>query len=274
MASKFFRRVARHFANEVGVVTPNGKLLSGYPEEGLKKWRALPEAERRRLEDLGTYNAALDPQPPPGGLVLDVYARALTRTPEGRWQIYRTEVARSLEAGRDHLWLTGAEWKSLLPARPAKGERVEVPDPVVDRICRRYLIDLVRVGGNGGPRRREDVLAEHMRLTVVEVTPQTVRLKLAGSARLATQDVGSGARPNMLKIDTFQLLGRLEYDPRAKAIKRFEILALSETGHFDEIHHKVLPLGVTFELSRGEKPAERVAPSSFTKDYFASGRRS
>jgi hypothetical protein len=268
MVSRFFRRVARHFANEVAVVTPNAKVLSHSPADGLKKWKQLPEAQRKNLEDFGKYGARLDPAPPPKGLIVKVYARGLTRDSTGRLQIYRTKVARSLEAGRDHLWLTEAEWKSLLPASCKKGARVAVAKPIVDRICRRYLIDLVRVGGNGGPRRPEEVLAEEIQVTVEGVSPRLVRLRLDGSARLATHDVGSGARGKSGKIDTFTLLGFLNYDVPKNVFTRFDVIAFSETGHFDEIHNKVLPLAVAFELCGGNAAADRAPPSSFAKEYF------
>jgi hypothetical protein len=117
LVATFFRRVARHFANETAVVTPNGRLLAHSPAEGLKKWRALPADERRRLDDLGPYDPSRDPEPPAGGVILNVFARALTRDADGRLRPYQAEVARSREPGRDHLWLTEAEWRALVPAR-------------------------------------------------------------------------------------------------------------------------------------------------------------
>jgi hypothetical protein len=79
-------------------------------------------------------------------------------------------VACSREAGRDHLWLTELETKSLMPDAPEVGSREQVAAPIVDRICRRYLIDLVRVGGNGGPRRPEDVIREQLQVIVASVS--------------------------------------------------------------------------------------------------------
>jgi hypothetical protein len=271
MVSTFFKRVAKHFANEVAVVTPNGRLLSHDPAEGLARWKKLPRAERKRLADLGRYDTRLDPSPPPGGLVLKVYARALTRGPGGRLGAYKTGVARSREPGRDHLWLSAGEWKALVPEAPRPGQRRPVPAALADRLCRRCLIDLVRVGGNGGPRRPDEVLARELRLTAEEVTPARLRLRLDGRARLATHDVGCGARGKAPKVDTFALLGYLDYDRAKKVVTRFDVVALSETGHYDEVHRKVLPLGVAFELTRADSPADRVPPSSFGKDYFGKG---
>jgi hypothetical protein len=272
MVATFFKRVARHFANEVAVVTPNGKLLSHDPAEGLKRWKALPAAERRKLDDLGAYDARLDPAPPEGGLALKVYARGLVRGADGKLGVYKTKVARSLEPGRDHLWLTAAECKALVPGRPVRGTTFPLPDAVAERICRYGLIDLVRVGGNGGPRRPEEVLSRKLTLTVEEASPRRVGLRLQGSARLATHDAGSGARGKVPKVDTYEVLGFLEYDSKRKAFTRFDVAALSPTGHYDEVNGKVLPLGVAFELARADVPADRVPPSSFGKGYFTRGR--
>src|SRR5205807_4828329 len=65
-------------SNSLRIATPSGKTLSGDPKDGLAKWKALPEAERKKLPDLGGYDPSLDRQPPPGCLILDVYARPLT----------------------------------------------------------------------------------------------------------------------------------------------------------------------------------------------------
>jgi hypothetical protein len=256
----------------MAVVTPNGRLLAHSPAEGLKKWQALPADERRRLDDLGPYDPSRDPEPPAGGVILNVFARALRRDDAGRLQVYKTEVARSREAGRDHLWLTEAEWRSLVPARARRGETFPVPAPLTDRLCRRYLIDLVRVGGNGGPRRPDQVLANQLRVTVEEATPARISLRLDGSARLATHDPNGGARGKEPKVDDFRLQGFVAYDPGARKLTRLDVVAFSETGHFDEIHRRVLPLGVAFELARGDTPAERIPPSSFGKDYFGKAR--
>lgn len=149
------------------------------------------------------------------------------------------------------------------------GARQKVAVPVVDRICRRYLIDLVRVGGNGGPRQPNDVLAEQLHVIVESATTTETRLRLEGSARLATRDTGSGARKDEPKVDDFQLYGSATYDRSKNGFTSFTLIAFSETGHYDEIHKKVLPLGVVFELSTAATPANLAPPSSFADSYFA-----
>jgi hypothetical protein len=269
----FLRRLAGHFANETAVATPNGKVLSADPAAGLAKWQQLPQAERRRLEDLGRFDPKADPAPPRGGLILKVYARGLERDGAGRLQVYRLPRAHlSQEPGRDFLWLTEPEWRSLVPARAEPGQRLAVPPALVDRICRRYLIDLVRIGGEGGPRRPDQVLGQGLTLTVLEATPGAVRLRLDGQARYRTQGPEHGAPGKEGRVDEFRLLGFLDYDAATKVLTRFDAVALSETGHFDEIGRCVLPLGVAFELTRGQTPADRVRPSSFYQDYFGKRR--
>jgi hypothetical protein len=199
---------------------------------------------------------------------LQVFSRALTRE-GGAFVPYKTKVSRSWEPGRDFVWLTESEWRSLIPASPEPGARQAVAAPIQDRLIRRYLIDLVRVGGNGGPRRPEQVLAKELAITVEQASPKVVRLRLKGSARLSS---GEGPVKGQPKIDEFQLSGRIEYDVPRKTITRFDLLAFSETGHFDEINNEVRPLGVLFERLEGKTPAEQAAPSSWGKDYFQAGR--
>lgn len=268
MVSTFFGRVAKHFANETAVVTPNGRLLSAHLDKGLAKWRQLPVGERRKLDALGEFDKSFLPPPPRGGLIAKVYSRGLERDEKGALQIYKTVVARSQEAGRDHLWLTASEVGDLLPGKIEVGSQKKVAPAVVDRISRRYLIDLVRVGGNGGPRRPEDLLGADLGVTIEGVSDSEIRIEISGSARLATHDVGSGATKEAPKVDEFELLGSARYDRSKKLFTSFQLIAYSETGHYDEIEKKLLPLGVAFELSSIDVPADRVPPSSYSPEYF------
>ena len=265
----FLKRIKGHFANEVAVVTPNGEYLSSSLTAGLQKWKELPAEQRKKLEPMGAHDPDLEAAPPPGGLILQVFSRALARV-GGELVPYKTKVSRSWEPGRDFVWLTESEWRSLIPATPQPGAAQVVAAPIQDRLIRRYLIDLVRVGGNGGPRRPEQVLARELTVTVEQVSPTMIRLRLKGSARLSN---GEGPIKEQPRIDAFQLTGRVEYDVTRKTINRFELLAFSQTGHFDEINNEVHPLGILFERLEGNTPAERSPPSSWGKDYFQAAVR-
>jgi len=98
-------------------------------------------------------------------------------------------------------------------------------------------------------------------------------LRLDGSTRLTTHDVGSGARKNEPKIDDFLLLGYATYDRSRSQFTRHDLIAFSETGHDDEFHKKVLPLGLAFELSTTATPANLAPPSSYADRYFAAPKK-
>jgi hypothetical protein len=266
--SRFFKQVSKHFANDMAVITPNAELLAHGPEEGLKKWKEIPPEKRRSLADFGEYDASLDPLPPAGGLRFKVYARGLIRHPSGSLEIYKTRVTRSLEAGRDQLWLTALEAQALVPAEAREGTVHKAPDPVVDRICRTCLIDLVRVGGNGNARKADEVLSREICLRVKAVSAGEMLLEISGSARVATHDPGSGGSARDPKVDEFRFTGEALYDRSRQGLVRFDLVALSETGHYDEIAQKVLPLGIAFELTTSEAPADRIPPSSYGAGYF------
>lgn len=273
MVGRFMASMKGHFANEHAVVTPGGKLLSGDPAEGLARWNLLPADERKQLPDFGAYDDKADPAPPPGGLVLRVFERPLERTADGAFKPYRHPKAHlSQDAGRDFLWMTEAEWRSLVPADPKKGDRVAVPAAIVDRICRRYLIDLVRIGGEGGPRSRENVVAQELSLTVEDVTPDTLRLRLDGSASYTTRGEEHGVQSPDGRRDDFTLRGSLDYDRKGKVFRRFDVVALSDTGHYDQIGERLVPLGVAFELTDAKLPADRVRPHSLYDGYFDAGK--
>jgi len=248
----------------MAVVTPNAELLAHGLEEGLKKWKEIPAEKRGTLADFGEYDAKLDPAPPAGGLRFRVFARGLLRAESRKLEIYKTQVTRSLEAGRDHLWLTAEEAKALAPAEAREGATVKAPDAVVDRISRTCLIDLVRVGGNGGARKADEVQSREMVLKVKAVTAAEVRLEVSGSARVSTRDPGSGGP----KVDEYRFTGEAVYDRARGGFARFDVVAFSETGHYDEIAKKVLALGVAFELTTGDAPADRLPPSSYGPGYF------
>lgn len=264
MVSRFFKQVSKHFANDMAVVSPNGELLAHGLDEGLKKWTEIPEERRKTLADFGEYDASLDPKPPTGGLRFKVFARGFSRNDAGALEIYKTKVTRSLEAGRDYLWLTADEARSLVPT----GGTLKVPDPIVDRICRTCLVDLVRVGGNGNARKAEEVLSRELVLTQARAGDGEVRLRISGAARLATRDAGSGAQGGEPKKDDYRFDGEAVYDPKKQAFSRFEFVAFSETGHYDEIAKKILPLGVAFELGTGDAPADLLPPAFYSTTYF------
>ncbi|HKB38606.1 MAG TPA: hypothetical protein VKD72_19335 [Gemmataceae bacterium] len=262
------------------LTTPGGEKLAGGNgsggaasalAEGLAKWKKLPEAQRKALprgESLSPPEASRC-TPPPGGLVLRSYIRNLKRGEGGRLEhITRDDLKDRkqypdwnpiyTEPAHYHVWLTEAEWKSLVPASPKKGDRFPVPDGICKRIFRYHLVN--GTFGLPGVWRLEDIRSGELTLKV-ETTSPTVRLRLEGSARLAT-DANLDKAPRGYDV---RLTGVLEYDSDRKAFSRFDVVAVGdywggdyEGGRFKRPGRT--PLGIAFELARGTSAVDLAPP--------------
>ncbi len=144
------------------LATPFGRKLAGGHgsggaaealKKGLAEWNRLTDSERRALpagERVQPPEAARC-APPPCGLVLRVYVRNLKQNrPNDLARITAEDLKdRSkfpdwnpiyIEPAHYHLWLTEAEWKSLLPARLREGDSLSVPSGIEKRIFRYHLL--------------------------------------------------------------------------------------------------------------------------------------
>lgn len=230
--------------------------------QGLKEWQKLPEAERkpgatqvgapRKLD--ANYSRAL----PAGALVLNVYTRILDKDRSGDYCVGTCNMPGADQAARDHLWLTAQDWKALVPKQPRKGDTLPIPNRLVQRIARFHLLDNTR--GEPPNWTREEVRTAKLRLTVDEVTPKAVILRLEGSVLLATSANPAEAERGF----DVRLLGYLRYDTAKRAFDRFDVVALGEHWGQGPFTHGArpgrTPLGVAFELARGDSPAEQVPP--------------
>ena len=246
-------------------VTPNGRILNDEPymdivlHRGLEAWNALPEAERRpglKLDDLGPPDPAYDLAPPEGGRVLQVYIRSLGR--DARGQLFRPSKVDlgnpgappiEAQAQRDHLWISAAEAASIAAVDAPKGRSVPAPAFLADRLFRFYLKDsatcipgtsAVHYGGYAG----------ELTLTVKDSS----KLRLSGLAR------GNGP--------DFQILGEIEVDRTSKSLRRFDLLAYSEAGRVEKDTRATSPLGIAFEIAKGDRPMDRIPPYFFTIDRW------
>jgi hypothetical protein len=285
-------------------VTANGKLLGRNPKEAMKRWRNLPESERTpgavRVEERGTFDSKLaPPTPPAGALIVKLHYRALMRKSDGDlryvtgadlWhdekgkkteaaieKIYRGAIT-TPQAQPDHMWLTQAEWKSLIPAKPRTGEKAPVPAAIADRLCRWHLNPLF-VYGEANPLSGKEIRAAEMTLTVTEASADAILLRLDGFARLGKEAPPVATTNSPVCLDQWgyepRLLGYLEYDLRKQAFTRFDIVALGD--HFGRLgicdsaaRPGYQPLGIAFELVTTDSPAERIPPGRTmpARDYF------
>ena len=266
----------------------NPEVMREFFKSGLAKWNKLPADERKpgavKVEDPGKLDGGYTRKPPVNGLIVNVHARALERSEAagepkaasllgapgvlGAFTDAQCTVGDGDEASRDHLWLTEAEWKSLIPKSARVGERSPIPLAVVSRILRFHLIDNTR--GEPPMWRREDVRKGELSLVVESATPAKVTLRLEGTALLATDADADKAKRGY----DAKLLGYIEYEPAKSRMTRFDVVAIGDhwgEGNFTRgARDGRKPFGVAFELATGDKPGDLVPPQAAREvgEYF------
>jgi len=118
-----------------------------------------------------------------------------------------------------------------VPARAGKGEAVKVDPRLADRLARFHLTPRRAMTSEGGILRREDVKAARLAPVVEGVTPERVRLRLAGFVHTGTAfDKDRATAPDGPPGFGFQAppSGVLEYDRVRKAFVRFDAVAPGE----------------------------------------------
>jgi hypothetical protein len=268
----------------------NPEVMRDFIRSGLAKWGKLPEAERApgavKVEEPGRLDAAYARTPPENGLIVNVHARLLDCADAagtsvqglpkagdilGGFADAQCKVGNGDEASRDHLWLTEAEWKSLIPKSAKVGERSPLPPAIVSRILRFHLIDNTR--GEPPMWRREDVRKGELLLVVESATPEKVTLRLEGVALLATDANVDKAKRGY----DARLLGYIDYDAAKPRITRFDVVAVGDhwgEGNFTRgAREGRKPMGVAFELATGGKPGDLVPPQAAreVRAYFRAG---
>jgi hypothetical protein len=230
--------------------------------QGLAAWNNLPAGRRQpgavRVGDAGETDARYTRTPPAGTLVVNFHTRILDRAGKDDFCRGTCGTVGGDHAALDHLWITAAECRALVPEKPHHGDKVPLPPAVVERILRFHLVDNTR--GEPAAWHREDIRSQDLTLTVEQAGDDGVGLRLEGSALLATDADLARARRGF----DVRLLGHLHYDAGKKAFDRFDVVALGE--HWGDSKFTPgarpgrTPLGVAFELANGTSPADRVPP--------------
>jgi hypothetical protein len=260
------------------------------PGIALEAWNELPESERKpgaiQVGEVGKIDPKV-PQPPEGGLILQVYESRLSGDLKGgelrRRQTHETFSWGVYEPGRDQIWLSQTVWKALLPSQPKKGVRYALPPEIAGPMIAR-LTDWSEA--NGARWESEHVRSHDLRLTVEDVSAAGIRLRLEGSVRLAHDAPNEPVRyhaalrplhhddPKAFARYDAQLLGYLSYDVDKKTFTRFDVVALGEyVGPLMNPYRvedrqnfyliKPCALGVSFELAA---PGRFVPPASCAAD--------
>jgi hypothetical protein len=235
-------------------------------ERGLAEWKKLPAEQRRpgavKVEELTKTDARYTRKPPEGGLILATYTRILDDD-KGELCKGTCGFVGGDAAARDHVWLTKADWESLIPRSPKKGRTDKMPEKIAIKLVRFHLIDNTR--GEPDFWKPQEVRKLDVSMTTEELTDKTVRLRIEGTALLST-DLDTRKAKRGYDV---ALRGTLVYDVENEAITRFDVVALGE--HWGEGRYTPgarpgrKPLGVAFELV-GDRPADRVPPQG-ARDY-------
>lgn len=291
---EFLKKVAL-VGNGFTYMTVNGTKLGGDSYLGangmgkaLEQFRALPEEERKpkieRPADMGDRKG-VPIEPPKNGLVANVFFTYLEPDGKGglRKALWHVEGQPGTEpgsgAGRnqilthvDKLWLTEAEWKSLLPANPTKGRKAAFPAALQQRFVRFYANDMAHRSTG------DQVRSAEFSLTVEEATADRVTLRLEGKAETgvafegATLDGKESHAPGLCGAD-FRFLGTLSYDAKKGRFDRFDIAALGDgwggnskqaatTNFYRGGEHKRWPMGIAIELLTADRPIDRIPPQN------------
>jgi hypothetical protein len=246
--------------------------LAGALRQVADLYAQLPESERKPAKPIEEENRPM-PQPPPGGLVLTIYDVPLLPAENG----YSSGGGSSGVPGpqRQSLWLTEAEWRSLLPTSPRPGVTVDMPSRLVKRICLFGLRSATawHVEHFWDP---DSVRQGQIKLTTMEVTDAGVRMRVHGSVLLRKKS-GIKTRPDS-KIETppdledrydARLEGLLVFDPEKNKITCWEMVVLGDHqgAYWPNINAKParnfttepVVIGFSFELDQSdyELPAER-----------------
>jgi hypothetical protein len=255
----------------------------------LEAFRKLPESERRpgavKVAELRPFERVI-PSPPPGGLVLRAHARFLSRTDKGELRYAKGEefplLAGSpqrlrawrlfLEPNTEYVWLTEAEWKSLVPAGLVKGAKAAVSPAIAERLARFHLLPRRSMTSEGAGLPKAAVRSAWLTAVVEDVTARRARLRLDGHVHTGSAyDEAKATTPNGPLAFGYAtpLHGVLEYDREKKRIVRFDVVAPGEVwGRWGGANNKSLPVerpgktpfGFAFELANGGSPTERLPP--------------
>ncbi len=302
--------IDKHWVTSSGYmscVSPSGKWLGHAPTgKVLEAFEKLPKDEREpkaiKVPDLKPSEAVI-PIPPEGGLVLRVHGRFLGRDDKENLRPVKGDDFPQLrgkessirshqflfEPNTEYMWLTNEEWHSLVPAKPAKGDRLPVASAISERLARFHLSPRRALTSEDGIVAKKDIKAANLTLVVDDVSPQRIRLLLVGFVHHGNDfDNAKATSPNGLLGFGYEtpIHGMLEYDRKKEAFVRLDIVAPGEVwGRWGDANGKSLtierpgrsPIGFAFELAKGDTPTDRLPPAghggrAVRAGYFAASK--
>ncbi|MFN0128899.1 MAG: hypothetical protein ACKV19_19685 [Verrucomicrobiales bacterium] len=276
-----FCKAAGAGGNQLVAVTASGRRLAVKSDLKLRaaelalalgEFQALAETERKPLlEDPDKAIPAQRPvpEPPAGGLVIRGYCAYTTKAQGGELakarEFYYKENpdAWAAETQSDMLWLTAAEWKSLIPADTKPGTVKEVAAPVRERFFSTIGIDYMEGSVNSLP-----VRSSTMTLTITESDGRGVTLRLDGYGHMGVPfEEHDRDKPNSRGCEV-RVLGKVHYDAAARKIDRFDVAGSGQAwGNKMEYTKREIRIadypwnyGIACELVTGSKAIDRIPP--------------
>jgi hypothetical protein len=237
----------------------------------LDEYRQLTRSARTPpLEDAREATPAPRPvpSPPPAGLVLRAYCTYLVSNDgaieRSREFYYKENPDRwAAETQSDMLWLTEAEWKSLLPLQPEPGQRTEVNDAIQRRFFSTVGIDFMEGSVNSLPVRQST-----MSLTVERVTGEAIAFRLDGFGQMGKPwDENRRSQPHSRGCE-LRVLGFLNYDRGGQRFDRFDLVGVGAAwgNKMDYVRREIRldrhpwMYGIACELVSGDAAIDRIPP--------------
>jgi hypothetical protein len=209
------------------------------------------------------------PKLPEGGLAIRGYCTYLQRDKDGN--IDRAKLfyykenpdCWAAETQSDMLWLTAAEWKSLLPANPKLGDTIEVAAVIRNRFFSTIGIDYMEGSVNSLPA-RETV----MTLTIERADADGLTMRLDGYGRLGKELDDNSRRDANSRGCELRVLGQLHYDLTRQAFDQFDVVGVGQawgnkmnyTQREIRIDEYPWTYGIACELVRGNSPSDQIPP--------------
>jgi hypothetical protein len=256
----------------------------------LEVYRRLPREQR--MPDLPDASLAKAPQrpmpqPPANGLILrgyctymrpDVRAGSDGRLVRSREFYYKENPDRwAAETQSDLLWLTEAEWRSLIPADPQPGAKVEASAEIKKRFYGTLGIDYME-GSVNSLAVRDSTLT----VTVEKADDARLLLRVDGHADLGKPlDDQSKDQPETRGSEV-RVVGEISYDRKQQKIERFDLAGVGRAwgnkmnyvGREVRLADHPWNYGIACELVTTQTPADLIPPYNLlhynsTPPYFA-----
>ena len=263
---RFFQKMANsgHYGSResgksrqgIYVFTADGKFLASINrldpdsvldmmKRGLRKWKQLPENERRpKSAETITAEHRWEKLRPMDGLVLTSYSRDLHRTakpdskPMKTWNV-------------DSAWFSLEETRSLVPADAAQGQTFEFPQVFVSRLCRLHFVDCVK--GQTDSFNVDEIAGSRISAKVVSGTDRELKLEIFGNSS-GVRKQGKFARGVQTKIVGDAVFNRFE-----QRFTSFHLVAIGKRWGKTRFNDRVAqqgesPIGFALHLTKPDEP--------------------